>query len=147
MTKHNENSDKNCVHQILNQFWSTSKTKKIFQKYLKKFFKCKYFSFEKFKWKYFSKVFKMHLNANAFDPISAVCASRPSGRIIWCLNLSWWVFVVTHSLILKLIYLWHQYEELFASVCGNSFWWIEFQDLNCSLFEMNVDYYWLVTCS
>ena len=38
--------------------------------------KCKYFLFEtsKCKFKYFSKVFEMHLNANtfAFDPISAM---------------------------------------------------------------------------
>ena len=71
----------NSIHQILNQFWSTSEVFKKFKNYFKsiwkvfeKFFKCKckYFSFEKFKCKckYFSKVFKMHLNANTFDPIS-----------------------------------------------------------------------------
>ena len=33
-------------------------------------FKFKYFSFENFKCKYFRKVFKMHLHAFAFDPMS-----------------------------------------------------------------------------
>ena len=47
---------------------------KVFEKYLNFFFKCKckYFSFENLKCKYFRKVFKMHLNANAFDPMSGI---------------------------------------------------------------------------
>ena len=47
---------------------------KVVEKYLKIFFKCKYLSFENFKCKYFRKVFKMHLNANAFAfaPMSGV---------------------------------------------------------------------------
>ena len=60
-----------------------------FQKYLKIFSnanKCKYFSFEKFKCKHFLKVFKMHLNANAFtfDPISALirCLTSQMGSCI-----------------------------------------------------------------
>ena len=60
---------------------------KLFQKYLNFFFKCKfkYFLFEKFKFKckckYFSKVFfKMHLNANAFDPISGTYDRHKTNR-------------------------------------------------------------------
>ena len=51
--KHNENTKKIVF---------TKNTSKVF----KEFFKGKYFSFKKFKCKckYFSKVFKMHLNAN-----------------------------------------------------------------------------------
>ena len=51
----------------------------IIWKVFENIFKCKYSSFEKFKCKckYFSKVFKMHLNANAFafDPISELWMS------------------------------------------------------------------------